>query len=178
MKVWGGEILLEEVESRKHLSVEEAFDILLSYTTEEGELAESIYEKVARKLTDEEQDLLIGMLTARGIKVLPMKVEVVAGLEQHPKIRSAQELSEGEIQAKLEEYKKRILEATDAKGEISQSKLDAILSEVLDPVLRSRLTDWITSTDLFKIKKAQETEYQKRVKKKIKRITGMEVFER
>jgi len=175
MRVWAGEILLEEIESKKHLSVEEAFDVLLSYATEEGELAESIYEKVAKKLTDEEQSLLVAMLTARGIKILPMKVEVVA--DRNVRIRFAQGLSEAEIEAKVEEYKKRILEATDARGEISQSKLDAILSEVTDPVVRARLTDWITTTDLFRIKKAQETEYQKRVKRKVKRITGVEVFE-
>jgi hypothetical protein len=174
-----------------HISVEEAFNVALAYATENGELSEAVYEQIAKKLTDEEQNLFVAMLTGRGIKVLPVGVGVVAsgrdlksvfgrGGVYGGEVSAAQEVvppvsDEKYIEDMVEFYKKRILENV-VEGEILQERMDEILREVVDPVVRSRLVEWIVSEPGFHIKRAQNSEYQKRVRRRVKKITGEEAL--
>lgn len=170
MKITGAEILLEEILGKKHITVEEAFDVLMQFTTETGELSETLYNQVAKKLTEEEQDLLVSLLTGKGIKVLPIEVKI-----------KAQEIlieDEKRIEDEVEKVKQKILEALNDAGEISQEKLEKILSEIYDPLVSARVSEWVMATPLVRIKneKKGNTNYRERIKKKVKKITGVDAL--
>ncbi len=160
------DITLESIRDKLHIDLDTAIKVALANITENNELPEDIFNLISGKLTDEEKQLFISMLTGKGIKVMPITSLV----------------KKAEAEMDIEQIKEEIINATNEKGEISVVKLEKILEKVTDDLVKSKIMEWLTETPLVQVKQVKEpkgmkeTEYQKRVKRKVKRITGMEVF--
>lgn len=164
MKIMGEEILLEDIQTQTHIDLDTAIRLALYYVSAKNELSEDIYNQIAAKLSDDEKQLFVSMLTGKGIRVLPIQPEITKMAEE---------------ETDIENIKLEIINATNEKGEITQPKLEKILEKIVNPLIKSRIMEWLISTPQVKIKEmkdAKQTEYEKRIKKKIKKITGSEVF--
>jgi len=177
-RIKGENLIKEELQKVTHLEVMQAFEMLLNYVNDKNELPESIFQEVFSKLSDDEKELLTGMLISKGIKVLPLSAENIKQAE----IETVEQKREQE----LERLKSEILNALNEDGEITEMKLEKILEGVEDVVLKARIFEWLAETPLIeriKVKKkaffelgeirtVPNKDYKKKIKKRIKMITG------